>query len=239
MTFKKINLLSQIKWLFLKLGCHVVQYDTFYFVIPFQIGISFYSWCYKVLIVALVNTLFIWGHVCTIYVAFKLYLVLTLLLQILWYTIHIKFKIGLSSPFKWHVIFKLGRPPFKESRWVVTSFKVTCYIQIRSSAFQRDTLGCHLVQSDKLYSNWVIQLSKRHVRLSPCSKWHVMFKLVRPPSKRSVGLSPPSRLFLIFLFYFIICVYCMFIILVYYFIFSSIWKNEFSHDPQLWISKDA
>jgi len=53
-------------------------------------------------------------------------------------------------------MFKLGRPPFKETRWVVTSFKVTCYVQFGSSAFQSDTLGCHLVRSDMLYSSWVV-----------------------------------------------------------------------------------
>ncbi|KAL3375806.1 hypothetical protein AABB24_002665 [Solanum stoloniferum] len=57
-------------------------------------------------------------------------------------------------------MLKLGRPPFKETRWVVTSFKLTCYIQVGSFTFQRDTLGCHLVQSDMLSSNWVIRLQR-------------------------------------------------------------------------------
>ncbi|KAH0669623.1 hypothetical protein KY289_024116 [Solanum tuberosum] len=82
-------------------------------------------------------------------------------------------------------MFKLGRSPFKETHWVVTSFKVTCYVQVGSFAFQRDTLGCHLVQSDMLCSSWTVRLSKRHVAFSPRSKQHVMFKLGRLPFKET------------------------------------------------------
>ena len=58
-------------------------------------------------------------------------------------------------------MFNLGRPPFKE------------------------TLGCHLVQSDLLHSGWVVHLSKRYVGLSSPFKWHVKFNLGRPPFKET------------------------------------------------------
>ena len=142
---------------------------------------------------------------------------------------HIKFKIELSSPFKWHVMFKLGRPPFKETRlgchlpsndilssswvvhlskrqdWVVISLQMTCYVQVGSSAFQRDRigssspfkwhvkfklgrppfketwLGSHLSSNDILSSSWGVHLSKRHDGFSSPFKWHIKFKLGCPP----------------------------------------------------------
>ncbi|KAH0670552.1 hypothetical protein KY290_025968 [Solanum tuberosum] len=51
--------------------------------------------------------------------------------------------VGLSPPFKWHVTFELSRPSFKETRWVVTSFKVACYVQIRRLPFKRHVRLSH------------------------------------------------------------------------------------------------
>ena len=82
--------------------------------------------------------------------------------------------VGQSTLFKWHV-------------------------QVRSSAFNIDMLGCylpsndtlssrlvfHLRSSDMLSSSWVVRLSKRHVGFLSPFKWHVMFKLVRLPFKET------------------------------------------------------
>ena len=171
------------------------------------------------------------------------YLLLTLILQILWYVMlspswvvrpskrhvevsspfkwHVKFNIGLSSPFKWHIKFKIGlSSPFK------------CHVQVGSSAFQRDKIGFsspfkwhimfklgrpsfketgsgrHLTSNDMLSSSRLVRLSKRQdwvvislqmtcyvqvgsstfqkdkIGLSSPSKWHIKFKLGRPPFKR-------------------------------------------------------
>ena len=47
-----------------------------------------------------------------------------------------KWHVGLSHPFKCYIRFKIGLSVFPETCWVVTSFKVTYYLQIGSSAFK-------------------------------------------------------------------------------------------------------
>ncbi|KAK6803282.1 hypothetical protein RDI58_001066 [Solanum bulbocastanum] len=48
----------------------------------------------------------------------------------------------------------------------ILSSRLGCYLPSNGT----DMLGCHLIKSHMLYSNWIVHLSKRYAGLSPRSK---------------------------------------------------------------------
>ena len=84
----------------------------------------------------------------------------------------------LSSPFKWHIKFKLGCPHFNETRWVVTSFKVTCYshhpsfkkvYHLHCAILQVTSKVCEFLSLQSI-SVFCLLFSSQSINVESCSK---------------------------------------------------------------------